>query len=92
MTAWSEEAARAIIRRLERLDGALLPILHALQDEFGYVDPAAVPLIAMAYDSSGPRAVLLVAVVFACGVVAGAVLFMLASARPNPHPAVAPAE
>ena len=53
---------------------------------------AAVPLIAMAYDSSGPRAVLLVAVVFACGVVAGAVLFMLASARPKPHSAVAPAE
>ena len=28
------------------MDGALLPILHALQDKFGYVDEAAVPVIA----------------------------------------------
>lgn len=52
MTAWSEEAARAIIRRLERLDGALLPILHALQDEFGYVDADAVAMIAEALNLS----------------------------------------
>jgi formate dehydrogenase subunit gamma len=26
--------------------GPLLPILHALQEEFGYVDPRAVPLVA----------------------------------------------
>src|SRR4051794_27470311 len=28
------------------MPGALLPILHALQDEFGYIDREAVPLIA----------------------------------------------
>src|SRR5579862_1459694 len=31
---------------MQPLPGALLPILHALQEEFGYVDPAAVPVIA----------------------------------------------
>lgn len=44
----SFDADRALsrIRALEHLDGALLPMLHALQDEFGYVDEAAVPLLA----------------------------------------------
>jgi formate dehydrogenase subunit gamma len=37
---------------LEDLPGALLPILHALQEEFGYVDKAAVPLIATALNLS----------------------------------------
>jgi formate dehydrogenase subunit gamma len=40
------EAARAIISELQALDGALMPILHALQEEFGYVDPATEPVIA----------------------------------------------
>jgi formate dehydrogenase subunit gamma len=43
---WDADRALTRIRELERLPGALLPILHALQDEFGYVDKAAVPLIA----------------------------------------------
>jgi formate dehydrogenase subunit gamma len=30
----------------KHLDGALLPILHALQAEFGYIDEAAVPIVA----------------------------------------------
>ena len=34
------------IRELAGLPGALLPILHSLQEEFGYVDEAAVPVIA----------------------------------------------
>jgi formate dehydrogenase subunit gamma len=38
----------ARIRELEQLLGPLLPILDALQEEFGYVDKAAVPLIANA--------------------------------------------
>ena len=37
---------------MERLPGALLPILHALQEEFGYIDKAAVPLIASALNIS----------------------------------------
>ncbi|MGA9939602.1 MAG: formate dehydrogenase subunit gamma [Candidatus Acidiferrales bacterium] len=44
--AWDADRALTKIRELEHLPGALLPILHALQDEFGYVDKAAVPLIA----------------------------------------------
>jgi formate dehydrogenase subunit gamma len=43
---WDADRALLRIRELGRLPGALLPILHALQDEFGYVDKAAVPLIA----------------------------------------------
>ena len=34
------------------MDGPLLPILHALQEEFGYVDEAAEPLIAAALNRS----------------------------------------
>jgi formate dehydrogenase subunit gamma len=49
---WDEERALGRIRELQRLPGALLPILHALQDEFGYVDKAAVPLIADALNIS----------------------------------------
>jgi len=44
--AWDRDRALVRIRELEHLPGALLPILHALHDEFGYVDAAAVPLIA----------------------------------------------
>jgi formate dehydrogenase subunit gamma len=43
---WDSDRALFRIRELEHLPGALLPILHALQEEFGYVDKAAVPLIA----------------------------------------------
>jgi formate dehydrogenase subunit gamma len=50
--AWDADRALARIRELEHLPGALLPILHALQDEFGYVDKAAVPLIADALNLS----------------------------------------
>lgn len=49
---WDIGAAQQIIERLQHLDGASLPILHALQDHFGYVDPAAVPLIAEALNLS----------------------------------------
>lgn len=43
---WDAETGRGIIRALKHGEGALLPILHAIQDEFGYVDAAAVPVIA----------------------------------------------
>jgi formate dehydrogenase subunit gamma len=39
-------AAREVIEELKALDGALMPILHAIQEEFGYIDPATEPLIA----------------------------------------------
>ena len=35
-----------IIQPMSGLPGALLPILHAIQDAFGHVPPASVPLIA----------------------------------------------
>jgi formate dehydrogenase subunit gamma len=43
---WDAESARAIIAGKRALPGALLPILHALQEEFGYIDRDAEPLIA----------------------------------------------
>lgn len=43
---WSAERAREIIEGLSSLEGATLPILHALQDAFGCVLDAAVPLVA----------------------------------------------
>lgn len=44
--SWDAEAARVIIAGKRELPGALLPILQALQDEFGYIDREAEPLIA----------------------------------------------
>lgn len=52
MTPWDPERALTLIQGLQHLPGALLPILHALQDEFGYIDRAAVPLIAEALNLS----------------------------------------
>jgi formate dehydrogenase subunit gamma len=52
MQAWDADRARARIGELEHLPGALLPILHALQEEFGYIDPSALPLVAHALNIS----------------------------------------
>lgn len=49
---WDIEVARARIDALASLPGALLPVLHALQDEFGYIDDAAIPLITDALNLS----------------------------------------
>ena len=45
---WDKEAALARIGEHLNREGPLLPILHALQEEFGYIDAAAEPLIAEA--------------------------------------------
>jgi formate dehydrogenase subunit gamma len=37
---------RDIVQTLKDKPGALLPVLHALQDHFGFVPPEAVPIIA----------------------------------------------
>ena len=50
--AWDADRALTLIKERESLPGALLPILHALQDEFGYIDKAAIPLIADALNLS----------------------------------------
>lgn len=44
--------AIGIIDQLKGKEGPLLPILHELQDEFGYVPPEALPLIAQALNIS----------------------------------------
>ena len=49
---WDAERSVSLIQEHQHLPGALLPILHALQDEFGYVDKAAVPRIAEALNLS----------------------------------------
>lgn len=49
---WNEARALEIIGELKGLDGATLPILHALQGTFGHVPEAAIPLIAQALNLS----------------------------------------
>jgi formate dehydrogenase subunit gamma len=51
-STWDATIALSRIRELQHLPGALLPILHALQEEFGYVDDSAVPVIAEALNLS----------------------------------------
>lgn len=46
--SWDKEVALLRIQEQLHREGALLPILHALQEEFGYIDEAAEPLIAEA--------------------------------------------
>ncbi|PSL12060.1 formate dehydrogenase gamma subunit [Marinobacterium halophilum] len=48
ITPWHPEVAGAIIEELKSRPGALLPILHALQDRFGHIPAEAVALIAPA--------------------------------------------
>lgn len=43
---WNAKIARSIIAGKQSMPGALLPILHALQSEFGYIDREAEPMIA----------------------------------------------
>jgi formate dehydrogenase subunit gamma len=50
--AFDEARARAIVAEHAGLQGATLPILHALREAFGYVDPRATPLIAEALNLS----------------------------------------
>ena len=50
--SWDAGTARALIAERAALPGALLPILHALQEHFGYIDTAAVPLVAEALNLS----------------------------------------
>jgi formate dehydrogenase subunit gamma len=49
---WNAERAIEIIARYRHLEGAGLPILHALQETFGCVPEAAVPLVADALNLS----------------------------------------
>jgi formate dehydrogenase subunit gamma len=50
--SWNEEEAREIVARHCQMPGATLPVLHALQKRFGYVDRTAIPVIAEALNLS----------------------------------------
>ena len=43
---WDPDAARKIVEGLKDLEGPLLPILHALNEHFGYISEPAVKLVA----------------------------------------------
>jgi formate dehydrogenase subunit gamma len=49
---WSETRAGEIIAGLAHVEGGTLVILHAIQDAFGYVPEAAVPMVAHALNLS----------------------------------------
>jgi formate dehydrogenase subunit gamma len=51
-SAWNEALARELIETRRAEPGAMLPILNDLLDRFGYVDRAAIPLIADALNVS----------------------------------------
>lgn len=44
--AFSEARCREVVAPLVAARGALLPVLHAVQAEFGWIDPQAIPVIA----------------------------------------------
>ena len=50
--AWSADAGQQVIDALPAHDRVMLPVLQALQHEFGYVDEQAVPLVANALNVS----------------------------------------
>jgi formate dehydrogenase subunit gamma len=50
--SFDEGRALEIIGGLAHLEGAMLPILHALQDAFGHIDARMVPLVASALNVS----------------------------------------
>jgi formate dehydrogenase subunit gamma len=54
--AFDVELARQLIERRRSAPGAALPILHDLQREFGYIDDAAVALLAEALNISRAEA------------------------------------
>jgi formate dehydrogenase subunit gamma len=49
---WDAGQARALIAARCAEPGAMLPILHDLQEAFGYIDDAAIPLISEALNLS----------------------------------------
>jgi|TARA_B110000902_G_C14281019_1_gene576800 formate dehydrogenase subunit gamma len=43
---WQTEDVTSIVNAMQHEPGALLPILHALQDKLGYIPPESLPLVA----------------------------------------------
>ena len=50
--SWDERRARGLIEARAQEKGAMLPILHDLMEAFGYIDDAAIPVIAEALNVS----------------------------------------
>jgi len=46
MTVGSSEDIASIVKALKQKPGALLPILHGIQEELGYVPSEAIPIVA----------------------------------------------
>ena len=46
--SWNPEACEAVIAANQRVEGATLPILHAIQAKFGHVPNEALPILAKA--------------------------------------------
>jgi len=42
----TQQTVSAVVQRLKDMPGALLPVLHGVQDALGYIPAAAVPVIA----------------------------------------------
>lgn len=51
-TSWSKEQASEIIEAYRGMEGAALPMLHALQAAFGFIPEDVVPMIAQALNLS----------------------------------------
>lgn len=49
---WTDQRGREVIAAHQADEGPLLPILHALQETFGHVPEAAVPIVAEALNLS----------------------------------------
>ncbi len=49
---WDKNAVAEVIEKLKDMPGALLPILHGIQDALGYIPSDSVPLIASALNIS----------------------------------------
>ena len=54
-TPWNDEQARSLIDARRGEPGAMLPILHDLQERFGYIDSAAIPLSPRRSTSPRPK-------------------------------------
>jgi len=52
LTPQDDAAVRTVINKMQDMPGALLPILHGVQDALGYVPKDAVPVIAQALNLS----------------------------------------
>ena len=50
--AWNGAEAYDLIEARKHAPGAMLPVLHALQERYGYIDDAAVPMVAAALNVS----------------------------------------